>query len=132
MKTVDIKKMDFSRMSRCKKAIEEGLPRELAPIIRMDTDPYVPDRTNSLAGSAFVNEAALQEGKIVYGNTANNATGKPVNNYARRQHDGLPNKSTARHPKATAHWTVVSYRDHKDKWNKAAVALSAKLAKGTK
>lgn len=132
MKSVDIGKMDFGRIPRCADAIERELPREVAPIVRMDTDPYVPDRTNSLAGSAFANEAALQEGKIVYGNVLNNVTGKPVNNYARKQHDGYPNKSRARHPKATVGWPAASHRDHRGKWAKAAAALAGKLVRRTK
>ena len=69
-----LKKADFSRLGRVADAMHDELLPFMADVIRTDTDPYVPARTMSLATSAFVNEADLQEGRIVYGNTARPAS----------------------------------------------------------
>lgn len=126
--SVGIKTMDFSALPKIQKALEDELPRELAPLIRMDIDPFLPFRSGSLAASAFANEAALQEGKIVWGNTVNSETGTPVNNYAQAQHEGLPNKYPGHHPKASSQWELAAYKEEGSRWAENAQKLATKLA----
>ena len=113
--------MDFSPLARAKAAIESQLPKELAPVIRMDIDPHVPKLSHSLADSAFVNEAALEEGKIVWGNMANYVTGKPVNNYAQRQYY---------EHKSKGQWDLKAYAANKERWHRGAQQLAMKIAQG--
>ena len=104
----------------------------MADVIRTDTDPYVPARTMSLATSAFVNEADLQEGRIVYGNTVNSETGEPVNNYAQAQHDGLPGKRRDMHPQATCRWDEASTAANGTAWQAIAKRQADAIARRTK
>ena len=127
-----LKKADFSRLGRVADAMHDELLPFMADVIRTDTDPYVPARTMSLATSAFVNEADLQEGRIVYGNTVNSETGEPVNNYAQAQHDGLPGKRRDMHPQATCRWDEASTAANGTAWQAIAKRQAAAIARRTK
>lgn len=129
---MSVKKADFSLLGRVGAAIERELTPFMADVARTDTDPYVPDATNSLAGSAFANEADLQQGRIVYGNTLNNVSGEPVNNYARAQYGGLPNKSRDRHPQATCEWDKASIAANGARWREIAKKQAEAIARRTK
>lgn len=129
---MSVKKADFSRLSRVAGALEGDLVPFMADIIRTDTDPYVPDATNSLAGSAFAHEADLREGRIVYGDALNNASGTPVNNYAQAQYSGLPNKSRDRHPQATCEWDKASTAANGGAWRRIAEAQAEAIARRTR
>ena len=119
-----LKKADFSRLGRVADAMHDELLPFMADVIRTDTDPYVPARTMSLATSAFVNEADLQEGRIVYGNTVNSETGEPVNNYAQAQHD--------MHPQATCRWDEASTAANGTAWQAIAQRQADAIARRTK
>ena len=119
-----LKKADFSRLGRVADAMHDELLPFMADVIRTDTDPYVPARTMSLATSAFVNEADLQEGRIVYGNT--------VNNYAQAQHDGLPGKRRDMHPQATCRWDEASTAANGTAWQAIAKRQADAIARRTK
>ena len=127
-----LKKADFSRLGRVADAMHDELLPFMADVIRTDTDPYVPARTMSLATSAFVNEADLQEGRIVYGNTVNSETGEPVNNYAQAQHDGLPGKRRDMHPQATCRWDEASTAANGTAWQTIAKRQADAIARRTK
>ena len=127
-----VKKADFSRLARVGGAVEDGLLPFMVDVIRTDTDPYVPDATNSLAGSAFVHEADLREGRIVYGDALNNASGTPVNNYAQAQYHGLPNKNRDRHPQATCAWDRASTAANGERWRRIAEKQAEAIARRTK
>ena len=83
-----LKKADFSRLGRVADAMHDELLPFMADVIRTDTDPYVPARTMSLATSAFVNEADLQEGRIVYA-----ANGTAWQAIAKRQADAIARRT---------------------------------------
>lgn len=127
-----VKKADFTRLGRVKRAVERDLVPFMADVVRTDTDPYVPDATNSLAGSAFAHEADLQEGRIVYGDALNNVSGEPVNNYAQAQYGGLPNKSRDRHPQATCAWDEASTAANDDRWRRIAEQQAEAIARRTR
>ena len=127
-----LKKADFSRLGRVADAMHDELLPFMADVIRTDTDPYVPARTMSLATSAFVNEADLQEGRIVYGNTVNSETGEPVNNYAQAQHDGLPGTRRDMHPQATCRWRRSTPRPSGTAWQAIAKRQADAIARRTK
>lgn len=129
---MSVKKADFSRLARVGAAIERDLTAFMADVVRTDTDPYVPDATNSLAGSAFAHEADLREGRIVYGDAVNNVSGEPVNNYAQAQYRGLPNKSRDRHPQATAEWDKASIAANGERWREIAERQAEAIARRTK
>lgn len=114
-----VKIADFSRLVRCRTEIEADLVPFMADVIRVETDPYVPFATGALAGSAYVNEADLQEGRIVYGNV-DTEHGKPVNAYAEAQYEGLPNKTKTMHPQATSKWDEASIADNLARWQQIA------------
>lgn len=127
-----LKKCDLSRMVRISKAVKDELVPIMADVVRTDTDPYVPDVTGSLAGSAYANEADIREGRIVYGRTLNSESGTPVSNYASAQHDGLPNKTKQAHPKATMEWTEASKAANESRWQRIADAQAKAIARRTK
>lgn len=126
-----IKQADFSRLGRVNSALERELVPFVADVVRQDTDPYVPARTLSLAGSAFANEADLQEGRIVYGNTHNSDTGEPVNNYAEAQYTHHDNKRRDIHPNATAEWDKASTAANKPRWDQIAAREAETIARRT-
>lgn len=126
-----VKKADFSRLKRVAGAMQDELLPFMADVIRTDTDPYVPARTLSLAGSAFVNEADLREGRIVYGNTLNSESGEPVNNYAQAQYEGLPNKRRDMHPQATCRWDEASIAANGGAWRAIAEKQADAIARRT-
>lgn len=127
-----LKKADFSRLAHVAGALDKELLPFMADVIRTDTDPYVPARTMSLAGSAFANEADLQEGHIVYGNTTNTESGEPVNNYAQAQYHGLPNKRHDMHPQATSRWDEASIAANGETWRAVAKRQADTIARRTK
>lgn len=127
-----VKKADFSRLARVGASVERDLTAFMADVARTDTDPYVPDATNSLAGSAFAHEADLQQGRIVYGDALNSVSGEPVNNYAQAQYGGLPNKSRDRHPQATCEWDEASIAANGERWRRIAEKQAEAIARRTR
>lgn len=129
---MSVKKADFSRIGRIGAAVERELTPFMADVVRTDTDPYVPFLTGALATSAYVNEADLQEGRIVYGGSVTSESGEPVNNYAQAQYNGLPNKTKDGHPQATCEWDKASIAANGERWRQIAEKQAEAIARRTK
>lgn len=120
-----VKEADFSGLAAKSQKIKKAVIFDVASAVRIDTDPYVPFQDGDLSGSALT-ASNPKEGLIVYGNTINKS-GVPVNNYAKAQFYGLPNKKKLGHPKASMKWIEPSKRANMTKWRLVAAQAAKRV-----
>ena len=129
--TTVIHKMDFSRLGRAEEAVKRELPPLMADVIRTEVSPYVQFVTAALNSSAYVNEAAIRQGKIKWGGTTNSDSGKSTTAYASAQFSRYPNKTRTHHPKATMEWTKKAQAERGRAWKEIAQAQARAIARRT-